>query len=386
MGFEEGGGGPATEIARDLACLRIVIVNVFLYGAPGAGDRGWVLIDAGLRGSAGRIRAAAADRFGDGARPAAIVLTHAHFDHVGALEELAREWDVPVYAHPLEHPYLDGRSSYPPPDPTVGGGAMARLSPLYPRGPWQVSERLHDLPVSGAVPAMPGWTWHPTPGHSPGHVSLFRDSDRVLVAGDAVVTTKQESMLSALWQRPELHGPPMYFTHDWRRARESVELIAELQPDVLATGHGRPLQGPSVAEGLRVLAREFEMLAVPLSGRYVAEPATFDTSGPVFTPPPIPDRFPHLAALLGIGLLAGIAGAALLRRRTHDGVPGELHGDYGPVGSAFEDQQHVPVADDRGAPYGAVDERMLPRMETTTGRPFDWGMDPSAPGDVPGGP
>src|ERR1700710_183150 len=83
-------------------------------------------------------------RRGSAARalPSAIVLTHGHFDHVGPLETLAKEWDVPIYAHKLEHPYLNGTKSYPPPDPTVGGGLMSLLSPLYPRKPGDVSERL----------------------------------------------------------------------------------------------------------------------------------------------------------------------------------------------------------------------------------------------------
>jgi glyoxylase-like metal-dependent hydrolase (beta-lactamase superfamily II) len=62
------------------------------------------------------------------------------------------------------------------------------------------------------VPGAPGWRWIPTPGHSPGHISLLRDSDRTIVAGDAFTTTKQESLVAALTQRAEIHGPPMYFT------------------------------------------------------------------------------------------------------------------------------------------------------------------------------
>jgi glyoxylase-like metal-dependent hydrolase (beta-lactamase superfamily II) len=76
---------------------------------PEAPTPDWVLVDAGLPGSAGTIRRHAAEIFGSEARPAAIILTHGHFDHVGALLTLATEWDVPVYAHPLELPYLTGR-------------------------------------------------------------------------------------------------------------------------------------------------------------------------------------------------------------------------------------------------------------------------------------
>src|SRR3954447_17906273 len=118
----------AHQIVPDLAYARLGIVNVVFYGPRGVGDRGWVLIDAGLTGTKKVIQAAALERFGEGARPAAIVMTHGHFDHVGALEDLAEEWDVPVYAHPLEAPYLTGGKSYPPPDPKAGGGLMALSS------------------------------------------------------------------------------------------------------------------------------------------------------------------------------------------------------------------------------------------------------------------
>ncbi len=258
------------EVAPDLAYLRLAIVNVVFYGRPGAWD--WVLVDTGIIGMAGRIRRAAAERFGADVPPAAIVLTHGHFDHVGTLEELARGWDAPVYAHSLEMPYLYGSASYPPPDPTVGGGLTALLSPLFPRGPVDVKERLRPLPEDGSVPGMPGWRWMHTPGHSVGQVSLWREADRALIAADTFVTTAQESAYAAITQEPELHGPPKYFTHDWQAARASVERLASLEPELVVTGHGRAMHGAAMREALHTLAKDFDRLAVPEHGRFVDAP------------------------------------------------------------------------------------------------------------------
>lgn len=273
------------EVSRDLAYQRLGIVNVVYYGGPATGDAGWVLIDAGLKGTAKMIIAAAEARFGEGTRPLAIVMTHGHFDHVGALTALAERWEVPVYAHALELPYLNGSSSYPPPDPTVGGGAMSVLSRFYPRGPVDVSRWLRVLPDDGSVPGMEGWRWIHTPGHTPGHVSMWRASDRTIIAGDAFITTRQESAYAAAVQRPELHGPPMYFTQDWSAARESVRRLAELEPELAVTGHGRALQGTEMREALHTLAREFDRVAVPEQGRYVGSPARADATGTTYVPP-----------------------------------------------------------------------------------------------------
>lgn len=304
-------GGTATiEVAPGVACLQDKIVNLFFVGAPGAGDRNWVLVDAGLFGSADRIRAAAGEQFGAAARPSCIVMTHGHFDHVGALKELAEAWDVPVYAHELELPYLTGKAQYAPFDPTVGGGAMARLAFLYPRKPIDLGSRAQALPSDGSVPGMQGWRSVHTPGHTPGHVSFFRESDRTLIVGDAFVTTRQESAVAVLTQKVELNGPPKYATPDWNQARSSVETLARLQPEAAATGHGLPMRGVELRTALDKLAREFDQRAVPAHGRYVHDPMVTDKRGvPAIVPPPVSD--PTTKAIVA-GTILGLASIVLL--------------------------------------------------------------------------
>jgi len=301
----------------DVSYLTTVLVNVAFVGTPYA--RGplpeWVLIDAGIPMQASRIAAFARERFGD-APPRAILLTHGHFDHVGSLHALLRRWpDTPVYAHRLELAYLTGRSAYPPPDPTVGGGVMARTSPLFPSHAHDFRPHIMPLPADGTVPFLPDWRWIPTPGHSPGHVSFFRDSDRTLIAGDAFVTQKQESFTGVMTMNHVVHGPPTYFTPDWISASESVLRLAALRAQYAITGHGLPVANPRLAHDLHLLSTRFNEIAVPPDGRYVRHPARADERGVIWLPPAIPDWRPKAIAALAVtaGLIA-IATSAARRR------------------------------------------------------------------------
>ena len=257
--------GEGQEVTPDLYCFTVQIVNVVMAGDP---DR-WALVDAGMPESADAILSAAEKRFGPQNQPEAIILTHGHFDHVGAVVDLAETWDVPVYAHESELPYLTGRARYPEPDPTVEGGWVAKLSLLFPRDPVNLGDRVRKLPPDGRVPGMPGWRWIPTPGHTPGHVSLFREADRSLIAGDAFVTVRQDSLYKVVMQRKEISGPPRYWTTDWPSARESVKRLHSLNPSRAITGHGVPVSGEELSRGLERLVREFDRIALPDYGRYV---------------------------------------------------------------------------------------------------------------------
>jgi glyoxylase-like metal-dependent hydrolase (beta-lactamase superfamily II) len=247
-----------------------------------------------------------------GAKPQSIILTHGHFDHRGALQQLAEEWQVPIYCHHMELPYLTGKSSYPPPDPTVGGGVMASMAFVYPSGPIDVQEHLQELPDDGEVPSLPDWQWIHTPGHTPGHVSLFRAADGVLVAGDAIVTTKQESIFSVMTQKRVLSGPPKYFTPDWGAAARSVKELAALEPNIIATGHGHAIYGNEGRQALHKLARRFWQLGMPNKGRYVNEPALFNDEGPTYVPPKLPNNL--LLKIVAVTTVV-IVGYLLLKRK-----------------------------------------------------------------------
>lgn len=290
-------------LGPDLAYVTTVFVNAYLVGPP---HGPWVLVDTGLPGFAEAIRAAARTRFGPArARPEAIYLTHGHFDHAGNARELAEGWGVPVYAAPAETPFLNGRADFAPGDPTTGGfiGFMSRF---FPHSGFDLRPFLRPLPDDPAapLPGLPGWRWVPTPGHSPGHVSFFRDADRALLAGDAFATVDLQSWVDGgLTWRPRVSRPPLPFTPDWESAEDSVEALLALGPDLLACGHGRPMSGPAARAGLEALAGRFHP---PTHGRYAHRPAR--PAGPDnFIPlPPAPrDPLPATLALVGAGLAVG---------------------------------------------------------------------------------
>jgi glyoxylase-like metal-dependent hydrolase (beta-lactamase superfamily II) len=281
--------------------VPVVFVNAYMVDVdPADRTQGWVLVDTGLPGiGASLIQRAAAARYGAHVAPYGIVLTHGHFDHAGSARALARLWNVPIFADTLELPYLTGQSSYPPPDPTVGG-ALATMSRCFPYHAIDLRPNLMPLTADeDELSILPGWRVLHTPGHTPGHISLFRESDRTLIAGDAVATMNQDSWVTTVTMPKELSWPPTPMTTDWFAAMESVQLLAELNPSMVAAGHGVPMRGPNMPAMLRHFA---DRMAPPRNGRYVDEPVLADEGGVVSMPAAPPDR-------VGVALRAAVIGA-----------------------------------------------------------------------------
>jgi glyoxylase-like metal-dependent hydrolase (beta-lactamase superfamily II) len=160
---------------------------------------------------------------------------------------------------------------------------------------------------------MPEWKWVHTPGHTFGHISLYRERDGVLLAGDALSSTDISSAISVMSQKKKLCGPPAFLTPDWGASARSVKALAALQPQVIATGHGPSLYGPQTRKSLNKLARQFWDLGMPSSGRYLREPALANEEGITYIPPA---RYNYkMIATIGLTLVAAAAAVVYLAKR-----------------------------------------------------------------------
>jgi glyoxylase-like metal-dependent hydrolase (beta-lactamase superfamily II) len=174
--------------------------------------RGLVLIDVGLPGQAGALAAeldAAGFDWGD---VWAVVLTHQDGDHAGALAAVVAETDAVVFAHETCAPYVDGRE-----DPIKGEGDR------YPPVPVDVELVGGETVRTDAGPMRVVFT----PGHAPGHVSLYLPDEQLLIAADALTADEAG-----------LQGPSEHFTLDMAEAAESVGVLAELDVETVHCFHG----------------------------------------------------------------------------------------------------------------------------------------------------
>ena len=190
---------------------------------------GGVLVDAATRHATRRILRAIA-----GADVHALAVTHAHADHQGASAELRERLGVPFWGPAREADALErGDLRATGPD-----NLIVRWQLRHWAGPAVPVDRA--LAEGDELDA--GFVALETPGHSPGHLSYWREEDRALVAGDVLFGRHP------ITGRPGLHEPPARFTVDVERNRASIRRVAALRPETMVFGHGPAWRDPDALE------------------------------------------------------------------------------------------------------------------------------------------
>jgi len=204
-------------LAKDVFQLRGFppnAINVYLVGD--------VLVDAASRHAGGRIL-----RQVQGRKVTAHALTHAHPDHQGASREVCTKLGIPYWVGEADVPAAEDGDmiSRQPDHPAPRMSARLLGGPGHP-----VDRALHE------GDEVAGFRVLDVPGHSAGHVALWRESDRTLILGDVL------NSMNVITGMPGLHEPPDFFTPDPVRNRESARRLAALEPALVCFGHGAPVR------------------------------------------------------------------------------------------------------------------------------------------------
>jgi glyoxylase-like metal-dependent hydrolase (beta-lactamase superfamily II) len=223
------------------------------------------LIDGGYPGDLAAVEETIRHAGGRPEDVRAILVTHAHVDHLGAVSPFHRRYGTPAYLDPAEVPharreYLEQLSParlaanlwrpgvLPWAARIVRAGAMRDVAaphaqpfpaPLAPDASW-----LPDQPqapdVAGPIALdLPGGPVPvPAYGHTSGHTAYFLPAAGAVVTGDALITGHPVAATTG----PQL--PPAYFTHDQAQGRQALGALARLDADVILPGHGPVHRGP----------------------------------------------------------------------------------------------------------------------------------------------
>jgi hydroxyacylglutathione hydrolase len=209
------------EIADSLFLLRgfpPAGFNVYLIRTPNE----TVLIDTATRRARGRILRQLPDRVD------AILITHAHRDHAGAMHDVATATGAPVWAGAPDADAIEGKAPEPIPEQHKDK-LVNRLFASWWRDRHPVGRRLDE------GDRVAGFEVISFPGHTPGQVGLWRESDRTVLCADVMRSMNLYTGLPQLGEMPEI------FTCDVSEARRSIRKLAALEAGTVCFGHGRPL-------------------------------------------------------------------------------------------------------------------------------------------------
>jgi glyoxylase-like metal-dependent hydrolase (beta-lactamase superfamily II) len=187
-------------------------------------QNGNTLVDAGLPDQMEAISAALVES-GIGVRDLRrIIFTHQDLDHVGSGAALVRQSGARVLAHSADAPYIGGSLRPLKPSPEMLEQRPQMREVLERLEPVEVDERVENgtrLDVAGGTRVIS------TPGHTPGHISLYVERSKVLIAGDVLTA-----------QRGSLNGPNQSMTLDMRTAQQSIRRLADLEIETIVCYHG----------------------------------------------------------------------------------------------------------------------------------------------------
>lgn len=206
-----------------MAHALALTANTYCLDSP----QGALLLDSGMPYETSRLL-----RWVQMHRPVALLLSHHHLDHAGGAARLLQTFSFPVYAHPLDQPYITGQRRRPPlPLPLLGGWLANAVAPV-PASAIQTVEEGQEVM---------GWQVLHLPGHTPGQIGLLRNGQ--LYAGDALRAGRSGPVL-----------PPAIINDSMDQARQTLARLANLDFERIYVGHG-PLEGFSRAQ-VQALARQ----------------------------------------------------------------------------------------------------------------------------------
>lgn len=242
-----------TEVAPNVFCFQGTEVNVAVIRDGDA----LTLIDGGWPGDVAAIEAAIRSIGSHPEAISAILLTHAHIDHVGAVAAFHNRFGTPVYARPTEAKHAAREFVEQATEDDVLKGPMPQTLHW-----WEKVKPKIGSDETLAVPEVRGVEGGPldapgrpelvsTPGHTSGHSAYLLPDTGVIVTGDGLITAHGCSTLN---------GPqpcPWFFNHDIPSAMTSLDSLRDLDAGIILPGHGAPLEMPiSEAVDLALAAAE----------------------------------------------------------------------------------------------------------------------------------